>query len=106
MIRRIEFRRGPPGNPLLHALAIAGGAVVFAALVLFSLFAFVVVASVVALLAAVVGLRVWWHGRRAARRASPGEPPVSGAGQVIEGEYRRVSSGPERRRGRGTEHDR
>jgi hypothetical protein len=100
VIRRIEFRGGPPGNPLLHALALAGGALVFAALVLFSLVAFVVVASVIALLAAIVGIRVWWSHRRAVRRASSMEPPA-GAGHVIEGEYRRVATGGDSRRERG-----
>lgn len=104
MTRRIEFRGGPPDNPLLHALALVGGALLFAALVLFSLLEFLVVASLIAVLAAVVGLRVWWQRRRAAGRAESGEPPGA-SGQVIEGEYRRVSPDPEGRRGRDPERE-
>jgi hypothetical protein len=88
VIRRIEFPKGPPAHPLLNALLVAGGALVFAALVLFSLLAFLVVTSLVALLAGVVGLRAWWHGRKR-RRFAP--PERTEPGQVIEGEYRQVS---------------
>lgn len=98
MIRRIEFSGKPPGNPLLNALVIAGGALAFAALVLFSIVAFLVVTSLVALLALVVGLRVWWRSRRW-RAHGAGQPAPPGG--VIEGEYRHVPSrGENERQGR------
>jgi len=95
VIRRIEFPGSRPGNPLVNALVIAGGALVFAALVLFSLLAFLVVAGLVALLAAVIGVRTWWL-----RRRRPGTPRPRATGEVIEGEYRRVPTrGDERHAG-------
>src|SRR5690606_7159146 len=64
-------------------------------LVLFSLLAFLVVAGLVALLAAVIGVRTWWL-----RRRRPGTPRPRATGEVIEGEYRRVAArGDEREAG-------
>jgi hypothetical protein len=86
--RRIDPPARPFASPLLNALAIAAGALAFAALVLVSLVAFLVIASLIAALAAVVGIRAWWQRRRqGGRRAGPAP-----AGRVIEGEFRRVPS--------------
>lgn len=77
-----------PGNPLANLFVVIAGAVMITVSLVLGFFAFVVIAVVIGLLAAVVGVRVWWLGRRL-RRASGGGGP-SQDGSVIEGEYRVV----------------
>lgn len=95
MVNRLRFPGKPPANPLLNALMIAGGVLVLVALVVFSILAFLVVASVVAVLTAVVGLRLWWQSRRLSQRAGRGPAHGTSGGRVIEGEYRRMPAHPE-----------
>lgn len=82
----------PAGNPIANALVIVAGVLVIAASVVLGFFAFIALAAVVLVTAAVVGIRVWWlkrkmgldpHGYRSA-----GEPQSSSS--IIEGEYRVV----------------
>ena len=61
------------------------GALAIGVSVVLGFFAFIVLGSIVAVLAAVVGLRLWWLNRKLRGQ----RPPDSSSG-VIEGEYRVV----------------
>lgn len=70
---------------------VVGGVLAFAALLLFSLIAFLVIASVIIVLAGIIGIRLWWQ-RRKLLRGADRRPPPDAPGNIIEGEYRRVPS--------------
>jgi len=80
----------PAGNPIANALVIIVGTLAIAASVVLGFFAFVVLGSVLVILAAIIGIRLWWFNRkirnspefRDATRKSSG-----GAHETIEGEY-------------------
>ena len=80
----------PAGNPIANAVVIIVGTLAIAASVVLGFFAFVVLGSVLVILAAVIGIRLWWFNRKmrnspefreAARRKG------GGAHETIEGEY-------------------
>ena len=84
-----EFNRGiPAGNPIANVLVVIAGALAIGASIVLGFFAFVVLGSIVLVLGAIVGLRVWWFKRKLrnqpgmAQRQDPAPP-----GGVIEGEY-------------------
>ncbi|MDX1509386.1 MAG: hypothetical protein R3358_13955 [Woeseiaceae bacterium] len=80
----------PAGNPIANAIVIIVGALAIGASLVLGFFAFVVLASLLIVFAAIIGIRVWWYRfrlRRAGRR-HPFEKPADGG--VIEGEYRIV----------------
>jgi len=78
----------PAGNPIANVFVIIIGALAIGVSVVLGFVAFIVLGSIVAVLAAVVGLRLWWFNRklqsRARRSKSDSESPPGG---VIEGEY-------------------
>ncbi|MEM6512327.1 MAG: hypothetical protein AAF660_04895 [Pseudomonadota bacterium] len=77
-------KRGlPGGSPLANILVIIVGAIVLATSFVVGFVALLVLASIVFILASVIGLRLWWLTWRA-RRASAGSPTAKGA---IEGEF-------------------
>lgn len=85
----------PAGNPIANALVIVVGALAIAASVVLGFFAFVVVASLVAICAAILGIRAWWFRHAPGRTAPQADAPQRGAesgnrakGNVIEGEFR------------------
>jgi len=87
-------KRGfPAGNPIANALIIIVGALAIGASIVLGFMAFVVLSSIILVLAAIVGLRLWWFNRKLQKAAASGErgrrgdSPVSG---VIEGEYHEV----------------
>ncbi|HEX2139280.1 MAG TPA: hypothetical protein VHG33_06170 [Woeseiaceae bacterium] len=95
--RRIGFSGLPAGNPLVNALMVVLGIVAMGAMVVLGIVAFLVVASILVVLAGIVGLRLWWVGRKL--RKSSGE--TGGrfrADRVIEGEYRQVPRASESER--------
>jgi predicted lipid-binding transport protein (Tim44 family) len=74
------------GNPIANALVIIIGALAIGASIVLGFFAFIVLASIVLIMASVIGIRVWWFNRKlqkAARKA----PKQQQAGGFIEGEY-------------------
>ena len=96
--RRIKFSGAPAGNPLVNALLVVVGAVALGAMVVLGIVAFLVVASILVVLAGVIGLRLWWLGRKL-RKAQGGAAERFQAEHVIEGEYRRVPAEREREDG-------
>ncbi len=83
MVYTSAKRSLPGGNPLANILVIVVGALVLAASFVVGFVALVVLASVVLIMAAVIGVRLWWLTWRA-RRAAAKSPTANGA---IEGEF-------------------
>ena len=78
----------PAGNPIANVLVIIVGALAIGVSLVLGFVAFVVLASIVLVLGAIVSLRVWWLNRKlgkAARRSPDGAQ--RGRSGVIEGEY-------------------
>lgn len=82
-------RRGfPAGNPIANALVIIVGALAIGASIVLGFFAFVLLASVLIVFSAFVGIRLWWFNRKFRRNnkeattASRSQPD-----EIIEGEY-------------------
>ena len=91
-MKNTTYTRGfSAGNPIANALVVIVGALAIAASIVLGFVAFVVLGSIVLVLAAIVGIRVWWFNRRLRREAGaarPGGPAEPGPpGGVIEGEY-------------------
>jgi len=90
-LRYSSANRGfPAGNPLANALVIIVGTLAIAASVVLGFFAFVVLGSVLVILAAIIGIRIWWFSRK--MRHSPEFREAAarhsgGAHKTIEGEY-------------------
>ncbi len=78
----------PAGNPIANLLVIVVGVLAIAASVVLGFFAFVIVGSIVLVMASIVGLRVWWFKQKMKGRPRPGDTRPGG---VIEGEYRVVA---------------
>ena len=86
---RISSDRGiPAGNPIANALVVIVGALVIGASIVLGFVAFLVLGSIVLILGAIMGLRLWWFNRRLSRsaRGSAAHPDARASG-VIEGEY-------------------
>ena len=96
-------KRGfPAGNPIANALVILVGALVIGASIVVGFFAFVILASLFVIFAAIVGIRLWWFSRKldkatgddtATRTRTPGQDGV------IEGEFRVVEKDRTDKRG-------
>ncbi len=86
----------PAGNPIANLLVIVVGVLAIAASVVLSFFAFVIVGSIVLVMASIIGLRVWWFKRKMKGQRQGGASPGNAApGGVIEGEYRVVADSDE-----------
>jgi len=88
-------RQFPAGNPLANLFVIIVGALVVGVSVVLGVVAFITLGGLVLVLAAVIGVRVWWLGRKmrkqfAAGETEPGEKSASI--EIIEGEYHVVST--------------
>lgn len=103
MNRKIRYGALPAGNPLTNALMVIVGVLAVSAIIVLGIVAFLVVASIILVLAVIVAIRVWWHNRKlrkefdAGGRSGPGD---GGDIQIIEGEYHTVSTRSERERTR------
>lgn len=82
----------PAGNPIANLFVIIVGALVIGASIVLGFFAFVIVGSIVLIMASIIGLRVWWFNRKLRARA-PADSASGNAnnGGVIEGEYQVVA---------------
>jgi len=82
----------PAGNPIANIFVIIVGALAISASIVLGFFAFVIIGSIVLIMASIIGLRVWWFKRQMRGRMPPGSESTSApAGGVIEGEYRVVA---------------
>ena len=91
-------RHFPAGNPLANVLVVIVGALVIGATIVLGVVAFVALGGIILVLAAVLGVRMWWLGRKLPKhsRATSGRGRSgSGDNTVIEGEYREVSVHPD-----------
>mgnify|MGYP001815608591 CR=1 FL=1 len=78
----------PAGNPIANALVVIVGTLAIGASIVLGFFAFIVLASIVLVLGAIIGLRVWWLNRKLARAGrSPQSTYRTTETKVIEGEY-------------------
>lgn len=84
----------PVGNPLANALVVIVGTVMIGLSLILGFFAFIAIGSVVLVMAAIIGIRIWWLQRRLRKEGvlRPDAPEASGGSiEIIEGEYRVVS---------------
>jgi protein-S-isoprenylcysteine O-methyltransferase Ste14 len=89
--QQFKQRQFPAGNPLANALVIVVGAVVIAVSFVLGVVAFVALASAVLVMAAIIGVRLWWLNRNmgAGRKDPVNRSGKSAAGtEIIEGEFR------------------
>ena len=89
MLKNTSFQSGlPAGNPIANIFVVIVGTLVIGASIVLGFFAFVVVGSLILIMAAVIGLRVWWFKRKMQRQVGPGRSKGGGqAAGVIEGEF-------------------
>lgn len=91
-----QNRKLPFSNPLANALVVLVGALAIGASIVLGFIAFVTLGSLILVLAAIIGIRVWWFNRKLARQDKAGRPDSTTRGavrvEVIEGEYRVVST--------------
>ena len=81
----------PAGNPIANIFVILAGALIIAVSVVLGFFAFVVLGSIVAIFAAVIGLRLWWFNRKLRKQGQGAEERTqSRSVTYIEGEYQVV----------------
>ena len=84
---KYSTRNLPANNPLANLLVVVVGTLLIAASIVLGFMAFVVIAGVVLVLAAVLRIRLWWMGRF----GKAAQTPNSDGNGVIEGEFRVVA---------------
>jgi protein-S-isoprenylcysteine O-methyltransferase Ste14 len=97
--QHFKHRQFPAGNPLANVLVVVVGAVVIAVSFVVGVVAFVALASAVLVMAAIIGVRVWWLNRQMGTRRKNHvnqKGASSSRTEIIEGEYRVV--GPDKDR--------
>ena len=95
MVRYTLNRHPATGNPLTNVLVVIVGAFALGAAIIFGVFAFVVLIVIILILAAVLGIRMWWLGRQLSKnQESVSEQSRSKPDHqtVIEGEYQVISA--------------
>lgn len=89
----------PAGGPIANALVVIVGTLVIAASIFVGFFAFLILGSLLLVLAAAVSIRLWWMRRKLARGPAPGASAragTTGTRQTIEGEYHVIVEDKER----------
>jgi protein-S-isoprenylcysteine O-methyltransferase Ste14 len=85
----------PSGNPITNLFVMVVGILTIAASIVFGFFAFLIIGSIVLIMASVIGIRIWWFNRKMRRQAPPQSAnKASRTGGVIEGEYQVVPDDP------------
>jgi hypothetical protein len=80
-------RQISPGNPIANVIVVIVGMLTIGAFIVLGVVAAVALGGVVLVLAAILGIRMWWLGRKMPKQRSA---PVDTT--VIEGEFQVVSS--------------
>ncbi|MBT8077713.1 MAG: hypothetical protein KJO31_04010 [Gammaproteobacteria bacterium] len=75
---------------MANALVVIVGALIIGLSFVVGIVAFVALAAIMLVLGAIIGIRLWWFNRKLEKR-SPRQAPT-GQAEIIEGEYRVVSS--------------
>lgn len=78
----------PTGNPLANAFVIIVGALAIGASIVLGFFAFVILASILVIFSAIVGIRLWWFNRKLQKAKK--QDGLAGSNEpngVIEGEF-------------------
>ncbi len=93
-------RQVPLGNPLANVLVVIVGALAIGISLVLGFFAFLVLGSIVLVMAAIIGIRLWWFQRQLRKKSggSRRKPDPAAPGGIIEGEFKVVSgdSSPDR----------
>jgi hypothetical protein len=79
----------PAGNPIANVLVIIVGALAIGVSIVLGFFAFVVLSGVILIMAAVIGIRLWWFNRKLqhASHDNIGSSAPKSSDGVIEGEF-------------------
>lgn len=88
-------RQISPGNPIANAIVVIVGMLSIGAFIVLGVFAAVALSGVVLVLAAILGIRMWWLGRKMPKQHStPSGQRHSAAADttVIEGEFQVVAT--------------
>ena len=99
MIQEFNQRQFPAGNPLATALVVVVGVLGIAVSFVLGVVALVALLAAAAVMAAVIGVRVWWLNRKLAKR---GHTPVNQtrksttSAEIIEGEFHVVTHDKDR----------
>ncbi len=99
MTQQLKQRHFPAGNPLANALVVVVGVLVIAVSFVLGLVALVALVTAAIVLAAIIGVRVWWLKRKlgAGQNYTANHNGESATGsEIIEGEFRVV--GPDKGR--------
>ena len=99
MAQQFRQRQFPAGNPLANALVVVVGVLVIAVSFVLGLVALVALVATAIVLAAIIGVRVWWLKRKLGTRQNytvnhNGESTTGT--EIIEGEFRVVRPGRDR----------
>ena len=78
-------------NPLANLLIIAAGIVVIGVSVVLGFFAFVALAAIVSVAAAIIGVRIWWFNRKLGRQST--QNAKASHTRTTAGEYKVVDRG-------------
>ncbi len=101
MNRQSTNRHVSAGNPIANVLVVIVGMLTIGAFVVLGVVAAVAISGIVLVLAAILGVRMWWLGRKlprqhrttsSQRRSDPADPTV------IEGEFQDVSADQDQNR--------
>jgi hypothetical protein len=100
-VRYWSIERGlPAGGPIANALVVIVGSLVIAASIFVGFLAFLILGSLLLIIAAVVSIRLWWLRRKLAKGSVSGPSTRAGSRgtpRTIEGEYHVVIEDKERR---------
>lgn len=89
----------PAGNPIANIFVILVGALAIGVSVVLGFVAFIVLGSIVAVLLAFIGLRLWWFNRKLGAKAGHRRANnQSATGGVIEGEFHVIEDDRDSRR--------